>query len=130
MIELEFQRDPPSRSARNQKMGREMLHELKLIENYLKIHKPILSEARRDIIEKKLELEKQAEKLSVDRIKNDDCFVRFDYNPLTDQENIRINRSLSAVSLKKGAARKGEEYEEEGRLNLLNVVHKPKKHNL
>lgn len=60
MLAQEFQRDPPTVSPSEARRNRTALHEIKLIDNYYKVNKPLLSKARRDMIEEKLELEKMA----------------------------------------------------------------------
>ena len=66
-----------------------------MIDNYYKVNKPLLSKARRDMIEEKLELEKKAWKEAKERTKVNQLIVRYDFNPFTEKENVRMNRTLS-----------------------------------
>jgi hypothetical protein len=112
------------------------LHEIKLIEDFLKINRPLLSQARREIIEQKLDLEKEAEKETRARAKRDQYFVKYDYNPLSEKENMRANRSHSRHLLKSshsarklGPLAKEKEEKEEVEVGLIDAVRNIKNHN-
>lgn len=100
LLAQEFQRDPPAVLSNDAKRNRTTLHEIKKIENYYKVNKPLLSKARRDMIEEKLELEKIALQKAKERTKAEDLMARYHFNPFTEKENMRMNRTLSQKAMK------------------------------
>jgi hypothetical protein len=47
LLALEFQKNMEAAPSKNQRIREAHLHEIRLIDNYLKINKPLLSQARR-----------------------------------------------------------------------------------
>lgn len=78
------------------------------------------------MIEEKLELEKMALKQAKERTKVDDLMVRYHFNPFTEKENMRMNRTLSQKAMKDSLSKgkrlnmKGDTFQQR---NIVDAIH-------
>lgn len=74
------------------------MYEIGKIKDYYKIDKPMLGDKKREIIQAKLQLQKNALRQTELRIKQDDYFVNYLDNPFIPKQNYLLNVGAAKIN--------------------------------